>query len=270
MKNKLTIACVALAAHSRLAVVAFSATATGTSLQRATVPEIHWTVPGFKVGWKDESGNWFDEDGPRDGPPLNYWRQSADQREYNRDLDVVDLLLEGSRSSSTDAARLAVEKLEGRNSARYPSLSRKVLGQWAPIMVANEWTALVTENPGCGSCDCGGFDVHVPFVMQIERTDGRRWGASNAYGIFDLKLEEGEGICVSAMDISKNMKADKANQCIELGSIEGVPLRIGSISYISDYIMIQRGPGKTIDLWLRQDKSYLGATDEEKKKYHLV
>mmetsp|Transcript_17802 Transcript_17802/g.40186 ORF Transcript_17802/g.40186 Transcript_17802/m.40186 type:complete len:181 (+) Transcript_17802:276-818(+) len=178
MKNKLTIACVALAARSRLA-VAFTATAvTGTSLQPATIPEIHWTVPGFKVGWKDESGNWFDEDGPRDGPPMNYWRQSADQREYNRDMDVVNLLLEGS--SATDAVQLALEKLEGRNSARYPSLSRKVLGQWAPIMVSNECTALVAKNPGCGSCDCGSFDVDVPFVMQIERTDGRRWGASNA------------------------------------------------------------------------------------------
>ena len=183
-------------------------------------------------------------------------------------MDVLDLLLlEGS--SATDV-QLALTKLEGRNSARYPSLSRKVLGQWAPIMVANECTALVTENPGCGSCDCGGFDVDVPFVMQIERTDGRRWGASNAYGIFDLKLEEGEGIRVSAMDVSKDLKADKANKCVELGSVEGVPLRFGSISYVSDYIMIQRGPEETIDLWLRQDKSYLGATDEEKKKYHLI
>ena len=266
MKNQLTIACVTLAACSRPA-IALRMPSTGKYLQRATMPDIHWTVPGAKLGWKDEKGDWFDEDGPRDGPPMNYWRQSADQREFDQDMDVIDLLLlEGSSASD---ARDALTELEGRNSARYPSLSRKVLGQWAPVMVANECTASVTEKPRKCGC-CASFEVNVPFVMQIERTGGRRWGKPNAYGVFDLNLEEGEEICVSAMDISKNLVADKVNQCVELGSIEGIPLRFGSISYVSDYIMIQRGPGKTMDLWLRQDKSYLGATDEEKKIYQIV
>lgn len=138
-------------------------------------PEIHWTVPGFKVGWQDEDGNWFDEDGPRNGPPLNYWRQASDERAYNEVMDVVDAVMTGYDIDSK------VAKLERKNSARKPSLSRKILGQWAPLLLSNQRIAY-NDKP----LDYEGR-IEVPFTIEISRSNGRKFGPKvNAFHVFFL------------------------------------------------------------------------------------
>jgi len=104
-----------------------------TAEGRVTVskPGIHWTVPGFKTGWKDDNGNWFDKDGPRNGPPLNYWRQRADEREYDQAMGAIDAVLSECEIESE------VSQLEKRSSVRKPSLSRKMLGRWAPLLLSS-------------------------------------------------------------------------------------------------------------------------------------
>ena len=157
-------------------------------------PPIHWTVPGFKVGWRDSDGNWHDEDGPRNRPPQNYWRQSADEREYEYNV------------------RSTVKGLEGRCSARRPSLRRKVLGWWAPLLLSRRRIAF-NDKPS----DDGG-EIEVPFMVDISRSSGRRFGPSNHYGMFDLKLADGEELDISATAggngcekmISVRVEADEA------------------------------------------------------------
>jgi len=229
-------------------------------------PVIHWTVPGFKVGWRDDEGNWFDEDGPRNGPPLNYWRQNADEREYNQAMGVADAVLSEYDIESE------VKRLEKRSSVRKPSLSRKMLGRWAPLLLSSRRIAY-NDKPS----DDGG-DVGVPFVIEISRSDGRRFGPGNHYGTFDLPLENGEELSISTTggcehdnnNVSAKIIADEANEPVDLGTVGQAQLQFGGITYVSDYVMIQRRPDGAIDFFLRADESYLGATAEDKGKYHLV
>mmetsp|Transcript_25067 Transcript_25067/g.47948 ORF Transcript_25067/g.47948 Transcript_25067/m.47948 type:complete len:347 (+) Transcript_25067:368-1408(+) len=269
---------------------------TTTNINRVSIskPPIHWTVPNFKVGYQDPiTGKWFDEDGPRNGPPQNYWRQSADEREYNDDMAAADAVL-----SSFDIES-KVQLLEHRCSVRRPSLSRKMLGVWAPLMLGGSCMAY-NDRPS----DDGGM-VEVPFLVEIRRRGGRRFGPKNHYGIFDLKLERGEELAVvvttttmntdtdtggdddddegSSMMISANIKADEKNEPVDLGKVIGredggadadttdhPQLLVGGITYLSDYAMVQRRQDGTIDFFLRVDRNYLGATKEDKARYHLV
>jgi len=120
-------------------------------------------------------------------------------------------------------------------------------------------------------------DVEVPFLIDITRSAGRKFGPGNHYGIFDLTVENGEKLSVSTrgggtdyVNISTEITADEANEPVNLGTAGRVQMQFGGITYVSDYVMIQRRPDGSIDFYLRADESYLGATAEDKEKYDLV
>ncbi len=220
-------------------------------------PAIHWTVPGYKVGWRDEDGNWFDVDGPRNGPPQNYWRQMSDEREYNRDMEALASVLNEINMEERVCA------LEKRLGTRKPSLSRKLLGSWAPILQGGKKVAL-NDKPA----DDEG-SIEVPYKMSISRTDGPRFAAKNHYGIFYAKLEVGERLTIETSNNSlcKVITVDDTNDpnplgYVELGASEHL-LFTGGISYVSDYLLIQRNAEGALDIWVRCDDSYLGFREEE-------
>lgn len=224
-------------------------------------PVIHWTVPGFKIGWQDDDGKWFDEDGPRNGPPLNYWRQSADQREYDAVMDAVDAVLQESDIESN------IHSLERKNSARRPSLSRKMLGQWAPLLLSSRLVTSSSVKP------VGDGMMEVPFLLDISRSHGRKFGKRNHYGLWDKTLQNGEDLTIliagkDATDISAEIVSDEKNEPMDLGSLGQAQVQFGGITYVSDYAMIQRTPEGATDFFLRVDDSYLGVTDEEAEKYN--
>jgi len=219
-------------------------------------PKIHWTVPGFKFGWQDDNGDWFDEDGARNGPPLNYWRQKSDEREYHGDMGALETVMAEFDIEET------VTNLEKRRSVRYPSLSRKALGRWVPILLSGERVTFNDE-----PADSNG-DIQAPFVLEIYRTNGRLYGPKNFYGIFDKKISSGEELTFTVLGkdesivSSTNTIADNNNEPIVLTKVlDDKPLQYGGITYITDYIMIQRSEGGGIDFWLRADESYLGVFD---------
>ncbi len=259
---------------------------------RITVPfpVIHWTVPNYKVGYRDDDGNWYDVDGPRNGPPQNYWRQMADEREYDRDINaLINVLSEFDVQSN-------IQSLEKRRSTRKPSLSRKILGTWAPIIM-NGSNVSFRSDMNQPLNDEKLRVVDVPYLIEISRSDGRRLGPKNHYGVFDLKLEHGENLTVKLvssderMDLDAEFHAvvDEENRVNVLGVIptpststveeqqqdeemndvvdsivntQSTPLSIGSVTYITDYVMVQRNEDGAIDFWLRADDSYLGVKEE--------
>mmetsp|Transcript_17717 Transcript_17717/g.26234 ORF Transcript_17717/g.26234 Transcript_17717/m.26234 type:complete len:311 (+) Transcript_17717:180-1112(+) len=253
-----------LALHSTTTTI----TTTTSTEQETTVvarPVIHWTVPGFKVGWQDEkTGNWFDEDGPRNGPPLNYWRQRIDEREYHRDMEVVNTILSSSSSADDDIDQL-IDQCEASLSVRRPSLNRKILGEWGPILRCGK---RVASSAASGSdADDGSDSIHIPFRMSVYRSEGRQLAPKNAYGVFDAKLKEGELVTVDVVCGSGMMNqqqqtysfaADAKNEPIICDIVQEKPLFLGGITYLSDYIFIQRGPEGDVDVWLRLDDAYLG------------
>lgn len=221
-----------------------------------TRPSIHWTVPGYKVGWQDDDGNWFDEDGKRNGPPQNFWRQKSDEREYNRDMDALTSVL---TEFNVDEV---VEALEKRCSIRKRSLSRKLLGSWAPLLLGGDRASL-NDKPA----DDEGI-IEVPFQMNIFRTNGRKFAERTFYGLFDAKLEVGEEITVesSTKSFSSTLSVDESNSYVAVGeaSFGGVErmLSFGGITYLSDYLLVQRNTKGAIDFWLRCDDAYLGLNEE--------
>ena len=238
-------------------------------------PEIHWTVPGFKIGWQDENGNWFDEDGPRNGPPQNYWRQSVDQGDYNRDMEAVTAVL----SPDCDVEIVVSNLIKSRSTSR-PSLNRKVLGSWAPILLNGKCVASISKSSnGVTKNPMFVIDEHdpieIPFKINISRKNGRRFAPKNHYGTFDKRLDAGEDLFITTSTAIKSefmvtVFADEDNSSRIIGMIgtnKREPLHFGGIMYISDYVMIQRDTDGAYDFWLRADKSHLGATPRELQEY---
>ena len=222
-----------------------------------TRPAIHFTVPGYKVGWRDEDGNWFDEDGKRNGPPQNYWRQMSDQREYNRDMEAVTSVMTEFNVEE------AVRTLEYRLSTRKPSLSRKLLGFWAPLLLGGERVAL-NDMP---ANDDG--SIEVPYKINIFRTNGPKFAPKTYYGLFYAKLEVGEELTIEANtgSLRASIPVVDTNEPNPLGMVDcnGAErlLSMGGITYVSDYVLIQRNDEGAVDFWLRCDDSYLGLNDED-------
>jgi len=242
--------------------------ATGSIVER---PIVHWTVPNFKVGWQDEEGKWYDEDGSREGPPLNYWRQRMDSREYKKDMDVVTAVLQGD-SETIEELIIINEK---SRSVRFPSVSRKLLGEWAPLMRCGKSVVLGTTtandndnhdksiNHQRGEND--GIQIEVPWKVTICRTEGRQFGEKNNYGLFDAQLKEGESVTIKTSTMETSFVASKANEPIAFDTVDDVPFYLGGLTYITDYLLIQRSEEGDIDLWLRCDDSYLGKNKKEEE-----
>lgn len=244
-------------------------------------PAIHWTVPGFKVGYQDEEGNWYDCDGPRNGPPLNYWRQRSDEGAYKQDMDLVDAVLHMSTSQvdkkTSDKVYSLVKTLESRSGINKIAFSRKILGTWAPMIQSNRCVikrkdSKFNDNLSSGSSKIDEI-MEVPYTIDIFRTRGRRLGPKNHYGVFDLKLEQGEDLNIqiqtsrsstSTCSIHKfSTVVDGTNESTFLGIVNDTPLYYGTIIYITDYLLIQRDVEDTITIWLRMDESYLGVSQED-------
>lgn len=234
--------------------LANSATSIEVPTSTISLPAIHWTVPGYKVGWRDNDGNWFDEDGPRNGPPLNYWRQAADEREYKIDIDAVNSVLS---NSSPEIIEEIVKTLEHRCGMRRPWLSRRLLGSWVPLL-------------RCGVCvakkNIETEEIEAPFTVDVFRTDGRKIAPKTPYGQFYSALEVGEDITVETSSLlSETFSVRDNNEPVSLGMLDDMPFCLGNISYITDYVLIQRNPEGAIDFWLRCDDSYQGVKEEVNK-----
>mmetsp|Transcript_65583 Transcript_65583/g.77661 ORF Transcript_65583/g.77661 Transcript_65583/m.77661 type:complete len:292 (-) Transcript_65583:194-1069(-) len=217
-------------------------------------PKIHWTVPGMNLSYRDEeTGKWFDSEGPRDSPAPNYWRQSMDEREYKKDMDVVEAAL---LCFDVDEQVTALEK---RRTVRFPFKSRKILGTWAPILNAGE--KVVYDDKPMSSND--GF-IECSLLIEILRPGGPKYGEKHRYGTFFASLEEGEEVVIRSSDwsIDTTFRASK-EQTVQLigdacaGSFNS-PIYLGSITYLSDYLLIQRREDGKIDLWMRACDSHLG------------
>lgn len=204
-------------------------------------PKIHFTVPGTKPGWKDQNGRWFDEDGPRKGPPPNHWRASLDQRAYEGDMAILDAVLQAAWPDELIKAR------ELRQTIARPSINRKTLGRWAVLASRS--------NPTVEQKSAEEDAFLVSYTVEVFRTAGKKLGPKNHYGQFDAHLEDGEEVsltvCSGDRCWSAQMEANSDNSVVQLGSFDALPLSFGGITYLSDYLLIMRDPTGAVDVWLR-------------------
>lgn len=237
----------------------------------AKIPKIQYTIPGMKLGWK-ENGVWMDEDGPREGPPQNYWRQNADERLHQSSVGFIEELVKGCSLAEkndilqNDAVNEMILQLERTNSMRIPCLNRMVLGDWAPILRGGK---LIASSSGEEE------SVDIPFRLHIQRSAGQKLAPKTNYGIFDEHLEAGEEVTVqelSSTDVVTSTgtflaTSDKrANQLVEgYQNPNHGDLYVGGVTYLTKYIMIMREEveqeeseenvtkGPVTEIWMRID-----------------
>jgi hypothetical protein len=201
-----------------------------------SMPSIHYTVPGMKLGWKNsDTGLWMDEDGPRNGPPQNYWRQQSDEKLYKDSMQLVQDLLQlnqfissqgiisstttdSSSSKNTTAAdnierndiirndliNELVQPLEKSNSVRRPFLNRLILGDWAPIVRDGE---VIAAGKGSSSSYSSNTttsinynnEINVPYFFHMQRTAGQKLAPKTHYGSFDEHLDAEEEITIQQL-----------------------------------------------------------------------
>ncbi|OEU06513.1 hypothetical protein FRACYDRAFT_254533 [Fragilariopsis cylindrus CCMP1102] len=245
-----------------------------------SMPSIHYTVPGIKRGWKNlDTGVWMDVDGPRNGPPQNYWRQQSDEKLYKDSMQLVQELLQLNQNN--DLIDGLVQPFEFENSIRRPFLNRLILGDWAPIVRNGE---VIADN-GKGSSSSStstttsivySNEITVPYCFQIQRTAGQKLAPKTHYGTFDQHLEPEEEITIqqlvavavadttttttteSPSSSSPSSSIDGSNTIVTTASgvvkvssdnehrlVKGFDgLCMGGITYISKYIMIMRREDK--------------------------
>lgn len=214
------------------------------------MPKIQYTVPGMKRGWK-ENGIWMDEDGPRNGPPQNFWRQMGDERLYNDNINLIQALLKldivetnsvGCSIFQTDSVNEMVERLERTNSIRIPTLNRLILGDWVPIVRGGKVVAERSTDEE--------KSANVPYRFHIQRSAGRKLAPKTHYGTFDEHLEPGEEVTIqelsSCNSVSSSGVLEVSPNKMETKLVEGYrnvkdgDLYFGGITYVTKYIMIMR------------------------------
>ena len=227
------------------------------------LPTIRYTVPSMKLGWQDDDGVWWDEDGKRNGPPQNYWRQRSDERAYEKDMKLLQDLLD----SSLDVSTL-------QSPVRFPLTNNKLLGIWAPIVqngnkIAEEVFAVDENDVSLTNLSA----IKVPNTVSIGRDGPRKLGATTGYGTFDAHLTVGEKMvvmigngvdsCPRQDELPTRLVATKNKEEIQDLGV----LKIGKIRYLSGYILIMASEeGNCIqEAWMRAKNIDSVSTDEAAK-----
>ena len=214
---------------------------TSSSSAVVSMPKIQYTVPGMKIGWKDSTtGLWMDEEGVRNGPPQNYWRQQSDEKLYNDSIEFIqNIILQQEHPNNNDddddetttnffdkndvMVNELVRPFEKKNSIRRPFLSRSILGTWVPIVhssddkttaitkiVASSISSTDDDNDDSNNTDSQRPQIAIPYQFQIERTAGRKLGPKTPYGQLDEHLAPDEEITIQAVSSSSSSSSSSS------------------------------------------------------------
>ena len=228
-----------------------AAMAPAATLREVRLPSCAYTVKIQNLGWRgrteqgEDPKRWYDAEGERKGPPMNYWRQAADERYHSKSLAAIDAVARGA-----DDAEEQLAALEQKMGIAKPLLCRKLLGRWAPVLVGGERLAAVTEGA-----------LRVPATLEIRRS-GERRTMENRYGTFDAHLDDveelrlaleqpgGEG-AEASLRVSASMEARSEVSLEGPASALLGTLGIGRITFLGDYLWVQRdADGVLMDVWM--------------------
>eukprot|EP00964_Phaeocystis_antarctica_P081568 scaffold51032_cov64-Phaeocystis_antarctica.AAC.6 len=228
-----------------------AAMAPEATLREVRLPSCAYTVKVQNLGWRGraEQGEdpkmWYDSEGERKGPPMNYWRQAADERYHAKSLAAIDAVARGAEDAEEQVA-----ELERKMGIAKPLLCRKLLGRWAPVLAGGVRLAAVTEGA-----------LRVPATLEIRRS-GERRTMENRYGVFDAHLDDGEELRLAleqpggegaeaSLRVSASMEG-RSEVSLEgpASSVLGT-LGIGRITFLGDYLWVQRdADGVLMDVWM--------------------
>ena len=227
----------------------------GDSTAAYTKPAVKYTIPQMNLGWRgrpefgEDPKSWYDAEGKRNGPPMNYWRQAMDERVHRNSMAALDAMVAGQRDDE------GLRALERRMSLKNPLRNRKLLGSWAVLVANGEVIAAPAAD---------GFAVRC--VLRVQRA-GERRTMTHRYGVFDEHMDEGEELALelcaaNAPDADDTpvaqMCATQVNERRALAPLtlpgDGDALHIGGVSLMNDYMYIARAPdGALREVFMRID-----------------
>ena len=149
-----------------------------------------------------------------------------------------------------------------------PMLNRKLLKTWSPLILSG---ALVSSpsstapKPGPTPTCHPRTSYAPPFTMTLSRPGGRVLGPKNHYGQFDAHLSQGEAVEAAfqglACSSSARLRAGVENAGVEVGVFSGVPITIGEVAYLSEYLMVGSG-----GVWLKVCEEGEESAEGEKRR----
>ena len=219
-----------------------------------TPPMIRYTVPSQNIGWRgraligEDPALWYDAEGVREAPPMNYWRQRADERFYVANMAVVEALRSGAPIDE------ALAPLEQRMPVAKPYLNRKLIGIWAPLMLGGNGM-LGDESAAANVAGSEEGLLAVGATLELRRA-GAPETETTRYGTFDKHLEPGEAMLLTfspaAGDMaSHEMGASRTNERRPLPFTHKERLQLGGITFLSEYLLVQRDMSGATDVWMR-------------------
>ena len=257
-------------------------------------PGVKYTIPQSLLGWKgraeegEDPDAWYDARGRRKGPPLNYWRQSMDERIHGQCMDAIqEIIDEADDHDGTPRPMLdaLLRGLEGRMSIVKPMCNRKLLGRWAPIVLDGIVVARTAPEADSRVGARGGYVVSAP-IVEIARSHGRKI-VEHRYGQMDAHLEDGESLTIrattalGASDVEAAVLRANSTACfrasavsnerrlltleaserlpgvasVQSGDVGEVCLYIGGVTLLSDYLLVAREAGGALrEVYMRVDE----------------
>jgi len=98
----------------------------------ATMAESAAPAPAQYDGWQAEDGTWYDALGPRNGPPVNFWRSSQTRRILEKTAALLEACEAVQSGEASDESELnsVVAWFEERNGMVRPAAHQKAIGAW--------------------------------------------------------------------------------------------------------------------------------------------
>lgn len=222
-------------------------------------PPVKYTIQQAKRGWRgrgpdfdEDPKSWYDDEGKRNGPPMNYWRQASDERTHRNVMDAVDAIVAGEGANDEN-----LRVLESRMGIKNPMRNRKLLGRWA-VLVSNG--AVVASRAGESTAQ-GKGELAVRSVLRVARA-GEKRTMEHRYGTFDEHMYEGEELAFtisSAQEAGQSTTSiagattvnDRVELPLQMPDGSGV-VHVGGVSLLNDYVLVARdAEGAICEAYLR-------------------
>ena len=149
--------------------------------------------PKLNRGWKID-GVWYDEEGPRNGPPMNYWKTSQAEKEEMMHTAMTDLARAGDEKWPA-----AARELERRSGILKPALNRRIGGAWR-LLSASRAAAVARFCPDAAPQQVG---APTSCAASLAAGGGDEMSATfNAVSPQDARIDQLDGAPIAAFRIT--------------------------------------------------------------------
>ena len=206
--------------------------------------------PRLNHGWK-VGNTWYDADGERTGPPMNYWKTSLHEKLMSRDDDLLRVARGVTGAMTTPSAlpsaadveetRALLADLERRNGISQTTRSSKLVGGWR--------LELAMAPPGDDDGDASSNVAHAsPLLLQINELPSSGEDEVAGTAAFQTMTPSGEVESTGELVVHR-----RSPSLIRMeppaGEHEGPPLLLDCLqpTHLSERVLVCRAPPAALE-----------------------